>query len=94
MHCTDTDTDTEDGRHHKLEVAHQQLLLGLAMRVPADGDGDDPRLLGRVLVVAGVLRPGVRLTVRACNTTQLTTATSASNEGLRKFHNHGGPFPG
>ena len=51
MHCT----DTEDGRHDKLEVAHQQLLLGLAWRVPADGDGDDPRLLGRVLVVAGVL---------------------------------------
>ena len=92
MHCT----DTEDGRHHKLEMAHQQLLLGLAMRVPGDGDGHDPRLLGRVLVVAGVLRPGVRLTVRACNTTQLTTATatSASNEGSRKFHNHGGPFPG
>ena len=68
-------------RHDMLEVAHQQLLLGLAWRVPADGDGDDPRLLGRVLVVAGVLRPGVRLTVRPCNTTQLTTATWASNEG-------------
>ena len=64
---------------HKLEVAHQQLLLGLAWRVPADGDGDDPRLLGRVLVVAGVLRPGVRLTVRPCNTTQLRSATRASN---------------
>ena len=94
MHCTDTDTDTEDGRHHKLEMAHQQLLLGLAWCVPADGDGHDPRVLGRVLVVAGVLRPGVRLTVRACNTTQLTSDTTASNEGSRKFHNHGGPFPG
>ena len=90
MHCT----DTEDGRHDKLEVAHQQLLLGLAWRVPADGDGDDPRLLGRVLVVAGVLRPGVRLTVRPCNTTQLTSATSASNEGSRRFRNPGGPSSG
>ena len=87
MHCT----DTEDGRHHMLEVAHQQLLLGLAWRVPGDGDGDHPRLLGRVLVVAGVLRPGVRLTVRACNTTRLTSATSASNEGSRRFRDPGGP---